>query len=249
MKIAVSLLVLTLAAMSAQLKASSYLPACATDSLLDYENSSGCVLGGGNGGVLVFSGFAFSASNPDSAPVLDASEIQLTPDPSGLGGSFTFGTTGGPGFSVPADDTIVYNIDYFFLIDPGPVVGGASLHGDPPPGNVVVTESICADSQFVSGQYQCESNGPNGTTYSTPQSLSIGTLPPYSLDAEIALNPPAYNFGNVQTVFTLTGGTTGSTLTSLTSSNNVYVVPEPVTSLLCLGGLMAIGVFRRRFNF
>jgi hypothetical protein len=246
MKTVLPVLAFTLAAMCPQLEASSLLPACATDSLLDYEDSSGCVLGGGEGGVLVFSGFAFSVSNPNSAPVLDASEIELTPDPSGLGGSFTFGTTGGPGFDVPASDTITYGLDYFFLIDPGPIVGGASLHGDPPTGNVVVTESICADSQFVSGQYQCESNGPGGTTYSTPQSLSIGTLPPYSLDAEISLNPPAYNFGNIQTVFTLTGGTTGSTLGSLTSGNTVYVVPEPVTSLLCLGGLIAIGIFRRR---
>jgi hypothetical protein len=35
-------------------------------------------------------------------------------------------------------------------------------------------------------------------------------------------------------------------LDSLTSGTTVEVLPEPVTSLLCLGGLIAIGIFRRR---
>jgi len=231
-----------------QLEASSILPACVAGSLLSYEDSSGCVLGGGNGGVLVFSGFAFAVDNSDPAGFtpLNASEIELTPEPSGLGGSFVFSTTGGPGFSVPAGVTVTYQIDDFFLIDPGPLLGGASLHGDPPTGDVAVTESICADSQFVAGADECVTNGPSGVSFSIPQSLSIGTIPPLTENASIVLNPPAFNFGNVETDFVLIGGATGSSLDSLTSGNIVEVLPEPVTSLLCLGGLIAIGIFRRR---
>jgi hypothetical protein len=238
-------LVLSVAAMCPQLEAASVVPACVTASLLAYENTTACVLGGGEGGVLVFAGFGFSVDNPDDAPVLNASEIELTPAPNGDGGSFTFSTTGGPGFSVPAGDTIIYDISDYFVIDPGPIVGGASLHGDPPTGDVVVTESICADSKFVPNEYECETSGPN-VTFSNPQSLSIGTIPPFSLDASITLNPPAFVDGGIETVFDLTGGATGSTLDALTSGTDAYVLPEPVTSLLCLGGLIAIGIFRRR---
>jgi uncharacterized protein (TIGR03382 family) len=231
-----------------QLKANSIYPDCVSGSLQSYMSSSDCVLGGSSGGVVVFGGFAFPAPlNPDGATVLDASQIELTPVPSGLGGSFDFSRD----FSVPTGDTVTYDIDYFLLLDPASVLGGGSLALDPS-GNVSVTESICADSFFGTdsgGATVCQANSPGGVVDSAPQSLSVNdSNPPYSLSAQIALNPAAYNFASVEIEIVLTGGVTGASSGGVVVTNTVDASsPEPVTSLLCLGGLIAIGLFRRRF--
>ena len=192
-----------------RLEAASFYPDCAPGTLQNYINSSGCVLGGSTGGVVVFSGFAFPTPvNPDGAAVLGASDIELTPVSSGLGGSFDFSGD----FSVPAGDTVTYDIDYFLLIDPGPILGGGALFLDPT-GDVSVTESICADSFFGFDQYGmtvCQTNTPNGLVDSTPQSLTVDdTNPPASLFDLIYLDPAAFNFASVETEIVLTGGTTG----------------------------------------
>ena len=62
-----------------------------------------------------------------SSTVLDASQIELTPLASGLGGSFDFGED----YSVPVGDTVTYDIDYFLLFDPAPVLLGGGLALDP----------------------------------------------------------------------------------------------------------------------
>jgi hypothetical protein len=232
------------------LKASPIYPDCAAGTLQSYINSSGCVLGEDAGAYVVFSGFAFpTPTSTGGAPVLDASQIELTPQSSGLGGSFDFSVVGGD-FSVGANQTVTYDIDYFLLLDPAPILGGGSLHLDPS-GEVSVTESICADSYFgTDGDATvCEYNTPNGIVESAPQSLSVDdSSPPYSLSASIELDPAAYNFASIETEIVLTGGETGASSGGVVVSDTVYALPEPVTSLLCLGGLTAIGVFRRRLS-
>jgi hypothetical protein len=242
-----ALLFFVAASLCPQLTAGPVYPDCEPGSLQDYINSSGCVLGGSSGGIVVFSGFIFPAPlNPDDITALGASDIELTPVPSGLGGSFDFSGA----FSVPAGDTITYDIDYFLLLDPGPILGGGSLTLDPS-GDVSVTESICADSLFatVGDNTVCQYNTPNGVVDSAPQSLSVDdSNPPYSLSASIALDPPAYNFAYVDTTIVLTGGSnTPATSGGVVVTDNVEPLPEPMTSLLCLGGLTALGIFRRRF--
>src|SRR5580700_6158243 len=82
---------------------------CVAGTLQSYEdNTSGCELGGGNGGILVFSAFTFSASGSGSPVILNASEITVTPVPQGLGGGFTFG--GFTAAPVLAGQTATYNI-------------------------------------------------------------------------------------------------------------------------------------------
>jgi hypothetical protein len=228
-----------------QLDASPIYPDCVAGSLQSYINSSGCILGEGAGEEVVFSGFTFPTPlNPDGATVLDAPEIELTPVASGLGGSFDFSGD----FSVPAGDTVTYNIDYLLLLDPAPILGGGSLFLDPT-GDVSVAESICADSFFGTdgnGNTVCECNSPEGVVDSTPQSLSVNNSdPPYSLSASIELDLAAYNFASVETEIVLTGGVTGASSAGVVVADTVYATPEPVTSLLCLGGLTAIGIFRR----
>jgi hypothetical protein len=230
-----------------QLKAGPVYPTCVTGSLESYINSSGCVLAGAP--AVVYSGFNFpDPINPDGLTgLLDPTQITVTPEPSGLGGSFDFSGD----FTVPALDMLTYGIDYFLLLDPAPVLGGGSLHLDPT-GQVSVTESICADSFFgvSNGATVCQTNTPNGVVDSAPQSLTVNNSnPPASLSAMLILNPAAYNFASVETAIVLTGGpTTGATSGGVTVGNTVVdEAPEPVTSLLCLGGLIAIGIFRRRF--
>jgi hypothetical protein len=221
-------------------------PDCADGSLQDYIGST-CVLGGSSGGIVVFSGFVFPTpviTGSAPATALGASDIELTPEPSGLGGSFDFSGD----FSVPAGDTITYDIDYFLLLDPGPILGGGSLALDPT-GDVSVTESICADSFFgtLGGNTVCEYNTPDGVVDSAPQVFTVASVPPYSLLDTFLLDPGAYNFAYVDTEIVLTGGETGATSGGVVVTDTVYAAPEPMTSLLCLGGLMAIGIFRRRF--
>jgi hypothetical protein len=231
-----------------QLKASAIYPNCVAGTLQSYINSSGCVLGQGSGGEVVFSGFTFPTPvSTGGAPVLNASQIELTPVSSGLGGSFDFSGD----FTVPAGDTVTYDIDYFLLLDPAPILGGGSLHLDPS-GEVSVTESICADSFFgtdANGDTVCESNTRDGVVESAPQTLSVNdSNPPDSLSASIELDPAAFNFASIENEIVLTGGTTGATSGGVVIDDTVYALPEPVTSLLCLGGLIAIGIFRRRLS-
>jgi hypothetical protein len=257
-----SLLFFVAASLCPQLRAGPIYPDCATlhaptmanpgaDSLESYIQSSGCILGEVAGADVVFSGFTFSvANNPDglnsSTGLLDPTEITLTPVASGLSGSFDFSGN----FSVPAGDTVTYDIDYILLLDPPPILGGGSLFLDPT-GDVSVTQSICADSYFDTispGDTVCQYNTPNGPVDSAPQSLTVDdSNPPYSLSASIVLNPGAYNFANIDTQIVLTGGTTGASSGGVTATDTVYAAPEPMTALLCLGGLTVIGCFRRRF--
>ena len=131
-----------------RMEASTQAAPCAVGTLLSYEsNQGGCELGGANGGILVFSGFTFSSTSSGSPVILDASEITVTPDPQGLGGGFIFG--GFTGAPVLAGQTAQYDIDYSYFIDAGPVSSGADIGMDPPFGNVLITEAICADSIFV----------------------------------------------------------------------------------------------------
>jgi hypothetical protein len=249
MKPLLSALVGLLAAvLTPQLEAGPIYPDCTAGTLQSYIQSSGCILGGGSGGVVVFSGFAFPTPqvSPDDTPVevLDPSQIELTPASSGLGGSFDFSGD----FFAPAGDTVTYDIDYFLLIDPGPILGGGRLLLDPT-GDVSVTESICADSFFAtdsSGASVCQTNTQNGLVDSVPQSLLVdNSNPPFSLSDQIDLNPPAFDFATVETEIVLTGGDTGASSGGVVEGDNVYSAPEPVASLLCFGGLIAIGIFRR----
>jgi hypothetical protein len=231
------------------LEASSLLPACVSGSLLSYQQSAGCVLGKDSGGVLIFSGFTFSVSNPDNADVLNPSQILVTPDPEGLGGGFTL--SGFQNAPVLPGQNVTYGIDYFFLIDPGPFVGAADMGVDPPFGDFSITQAICADSFFVPGSdgEACVSNSPSGPIRTSPQTLSVNdSNPPASFTDHLDLNPVVLNFANVENTFTLNGGTTGAGFDAFTTTDTVTdpsAAPEPVSYVLGLVSLLAMGAFRR----
>jgi hypothetical protein len=218
---------------------------CGTDTLQNYEDKGSCELGGGNGGILVFSNFTFSATSSGSPIILDASQITVTPDPEGLGGGFIFdGFNNAP---VLAGQTATYDIQYSYFIDAGPVSSGADIGMDPPFGNVSITESICADSIFVQiagAPLQCEI--PNDPF--APQTFSVDdTNPPTSWTNHLDLNPMVMSFASIDDTIFLNGGTDGAHFDNLTATSTVVnPTPEPLTLLTTLGGLLAIGFLRRR---
>ena len=168
-------------------------PNCGVNTLASYETSGPCVLAGSH---LEFTGFTFSASTtPGSVSNLDA-DIVVTPNTIGLGGGFTF--SGFQAASVGTGQTATYVIGYTYSILPDPPTGmGASISGDPPFGNVTISESICADSSFGSSPAVCQNTLPS-------QSLMINdTNPPKSLQASIVLNPVVTRFATIQDTIVL----------------------------------------------
>jgi hypothetical protein len=247
---------------------------CQTASLSSYEaNRSGCVVRDPNGnGVLVFSNFSFTSTGTTT---LTAAGITVTPDPNGLGGGFNFsGFTNHP---VTAGQTVSYQIDYSYLIDPGPVTSGADIGMDPPFGNSVIQEFVCADSQLVqteggpacqiAGTAENDEDVARGARVVTsacqiaetavndfcPQTLRVDdTNPPVSWTDHLELNPQVLQFAQIEDLITLTGGQTlGAGLDSMTATNDVIIptaTPEPTTYLLLAGGLPLLGVLRHRRN-
>ncbi len=227
-----------------RMEANTLAAPCVAASLLSYENNGGCELGGGNGGILIFSNFTFSVSSSGSPTILDASQITVTPDPQGLGGGFLF-----DGFNVApvgAGQTATYDIDYSFFIDAGPISSGADLGMDPPFGNVSITESICADSFFISTDSGLQCEIPQDPF--APQSFSVDdTNPPTSWTNHLNLNPIITGFANIDDKISLFGGTSGAGFDNMTETSTVVdPAPEPLTLLTALGGLLAIGLLRRR---
>ena len=105
---------------------STSLSPCAAGTLAAYENSyplapsSGCSIG-----ILDYSNFSYHALS--NAPA--TSDIILTP--SGQGFNFTQAT--GTPFIATAGETVQFEIDYYILIDPAPVVAGPATSLIRPP--------------------------------------------------------------------------------------------------------------------
>jgi hypothetical protein len=243
MRTTLLLSVIFLTALAPRIQASTDVAPCVAGSLLSYEdNTSGCELGGGSGGILVFSAFTFSSSSSGSPVILDASEITVTPDPEGLGGGFTFG--GFSGAPVGAGQAATYDINYSYFIDAGPVSSGADIGMDPPFGSVSITESICADSIFVpTAAGECE-------IPDDPFAAQIFSIDVANPTNHLDLDPIVTSFANIENTIFLDGGSSGSGgsgFDSLTATSTVVdPTPEPLTVLTALGGLLVIGLLRRR---
>jgi hypothetical protein len=230
----------SLVALSSQLEADIAAP-CEANTLAFYDAEGfSCTLGEGSGGVLDFSGFSFSAAaNAGSPTLLTDSQIEVTPDPVGQGGGFTFTAPGGPGFTVGAGQTATYDIDYSFLIEVDPFVSGANIGMDPVTGNVGINEQVCADDYTNFNAY-CPTFGVSSLDPSTPCTLPnlSGTCWQNSIPLDVV------STASLENSIVLTGSSgAGAGFDALTDT---YVVtPEPATFVLLLGELVAIGLVRR----
>jgi hypothetical protein len=220
------------------------LPGCVTASLSAYESPAvgNCVLGAtSNGGLDVFNWAYISGPTGADATIL----ITPNPGPGGIGGGFGFS-----GFAPQVSGTqSTYVIDYSYLIDPGPVTSGMDLSMDPPFGDVFIQEDLCINAGFgttTNGNTVCQirADVQGGFLTFNPQSLSVTVPDPNGF---VSLNPQVTqsDIANLRFTFVV-GGPDGGGFDSLSSNNTVVdAVPEPLTSALGLGGLLAIEILRR----
>jgi hypothetical protein len=213
-------------------------------SFYDSDSFTTCVIGRVSDGGLDITNFTYAG--PQGAD----GNITVSPDvtASGLGGGFTFG-----GFlpqAVGSQQT--YVIDYTYVIDPGPIGAGMSMTMDPPTGDVVITEDLCIDATFTVSNGTTVCQGPNGGIFNA-QTLSVNTATPSNEFGTTALNPVVAEFetANLQFTFVVGGPDAGGAISQFgTLQADTMVVdpaaaPEPLTSALGFGGLLAIGLFRR----
>jgi hypothetical protein len=225
--------------LSSQLEAQ--IAPCATNTLASYDaEGCSCILGEGSGGVLEFSQFSFTATaNTGSPTLLTDSQIEVTPDPVGQGGGFTFTAPGGPGFTVGAGQTATYDLDYSFVFATDPIASGANIGMDPVTGNVGINERVCADGQEEGcPTFGVSSFNPPSTVCTLPNLTSPCWQNSIPLDVT--------NNASLENAIVLTGSSgTGAGFDALTDTYDVSSAPEPLTFVLGLGGLVAIGLVRR----
>jgi len=213
-----------------------YLSMFGTDS-----NGAGCSVGLQN-----FSEFDFNSSG--SATLLATpSQIAVTP---AIGG-FIFSQIDGS-FSVPDNQTALYQISYDFNIDPRPATD-ASEGMDPIFGDVTIDQYYCADSTLTfsvgnigPGTRECENA--NGVPFS-PQDLHLAYDSPVPIltltTGLVPLDPEVMESATTQLDISLdgTGLVGGADFDSVTG--DTFLAPEPGTWLLMAAGLLAILKHRR----
>jgi hypothetical protein len=233
-----------LSVLSGQLGAQTAAPSSCGQNTLNNYDSPGftCILGEKSGGILEFSGFSFSALDITGAPtLLTDSQIEVTPDPVGEGGGFTFTATGGPGFAVGIGQAASYAIDYSFFLVTDPLGSAASMGMDPVTGNVGISETVCADDNDTCPTFGVSSLNPPSTVCTLPNL----TAPCWenSIPVDILRN------ASISNTIDLTGSpNSGASFDDFTATYTVTdssATPEPLTSVLGFAGLVAIGLFRR----
>lgn len=208
---------------------------CATASLSVYESGADCTVGTN----LEFRGFTFDFSGDGAVSDLDTL-ITVTPDPDGLGGGFTF--SGWQNGVVGPSESAIYAIDYSAVIfgDP-PTMSAAQLGMDPVTGSVTIGQEICP------GRTDCFSVDVDS---SNPPSDGCGGLPNLTEPCWVdSTQLPNISGANAANTITITGNANGGAgfddFTALYDVVPDTTTPEPVSALLGLGGLVAIGLMRR----
>jgi hypothetical protein len=211
---------------------------CTADTLSTYIDgaNTGCSIG-----VLISTSWGLTAG---AGATLNSGQIFVTPSTSqnGLGGSFSFSAASGFSFGVGQGQTASYFINYSYFIDPGPILEGAELTLDP--GNVTITQFFCNDMNLVSpGPSPSCASVNRDQPLGPPQTLTVTTGNP---NASIVFNPPALQFGSIETEIALDGTDGPANFDSISSSLRVIdSAPEPATCALALTGLLALGVRRK----
>jgi MYXO-CTERM domain-containing protein len=197
--------------------------------------------------------FAFNSSSFQSfatagtPSLLTASQIEVTTEPNGLSGGFSFGTIPGSAFAVGAGQSALYDLEWLMVIDAGPVGAGANIDMDPPFGTVSITQKYCADGT-TDGPDFC-STGFQSLMVSSPPCTTNPIIDPAGCSSSLTFSPPIRSFAEVLTSIALTGGTTGAGFDSTTGTAIIVdptAAPEPASFLLGLGGLVLAGSLRRR---
>lgn len=234
--------------------------ACTTDTVADYESNFGVGSDNCSNGILNFNFFNFQVYGSSGGTPLGASQIDLTPvgtpDQTGVTGFAITGLNNSQ-ITAAAGQDVTYVIDWDFVIDSGPIAGGAHIGMDPPTGDITITQYYCLDSNFAGGQTY-DGSPPTCSvsqegTVPDVQTLSLSTLNPDDICDEVdycastTFDPPAEDFANVMTVITIDGGTDGATFDSINGESQIDpAAPEPGTLLLIPPALLFLFFIRRR---
>ncbi len=196
---------------------------CVSGDIASYAalGSSGCTIG-----ALTVSDFSLFEESPSG----QASNFIISPSDAGVGVNlaYTPGSTTG---------VVDYGIQYTF--DPPPAIGSASLSMDVE-GNVNVTEGICPGGNFTSDPLNT-AGCLIGNLDPTPVILTV-SFPNGNLQDSATFSPVTN--GQVRLIVHMDGTPTdpaGFEGIDATLSNS----PEPATFVLLLGGLIAVGVYKR----
>lgn len=233
---------------------------CTTDTLADYQSNFGVGSDTCSNGILNFNFFNFQVYDPSGGTPLGPSQIDLTPvgtpDQTGVTGFGITGRNNSPITAAPGQD-VTYVIDWDFVIDSGPIAGGAHIGMDPPSGDITITQYYCLDSNFADGQTY-DGSAPTCSeslegTIPDVQTLTLSTLNPDDVCdevdycASITFDTPAQEYANVMTVIQIEGGTDGATFDSIDGDSQIDpATPEPGTLLLIPPALLFLFFIRRR---
>ncbi len=191
-----SLVFLSVMATTLHAEGLSLTPCPTGGTLQSYEDQFSSIATPCANGILNFSNFNFQLFQSSGGTPLTASQVDLSPTPIGMG------QTGVTGFDITGSDNspitvapgqdATYVIDWLFVIDSGPLAGGASLGMDPPFGDVTITQYYCLDSNFQ--------NGPtyNGSAPTCTTSLEGTTPQVQMLSVSTGHSERSYRFGYVQ---------------------------------------------------
>jgi hypothetical protein len=226
--------------------------------LQSYEDQFGSFSTPCANGILNYSNFYFQQYSSNGTP-LTASQIDLSPTPgvtNGQTGVTGFDITGLDGsISVQPGEEETYVIDWLFVIDAGPVAGGASLGMDPPSGDITITQYYCLDSNFEGGPAY-DGSAPTCSTSiegTTPDVQKLTVSTPDDLTDTVTFNPEAQDYADVMTVIQLDGtgpndcpDGEGACFDKTTGNSQIDPAPEPGTLVLITGALLVFAFLRKR---
>ncbi len=223
--------VLLAGALAASLSAS--LMECPTQPLSVYiADHTSCQIG-----ALIFNNFGYSPNFIPSQPGPPASEILVTPlnDPVNPGIEFSSSAWSVSGLNSKGDSGIGYLIQ---SVSGAPIIGGVDL---------VMTDSIASEPvNLVLGETMCLGQAIDTSNCPTSDTLFLqlrDTTSPFN-NVPSATFAPVSEASVFKDVFFASAGATGNG--QVLTVENIYPMPEPVTPLLSLSGLLAFGWAARR---
>jgi hypothetical protein len=204
---------LFLAGSSALFASNTGLSACAAGTMTSYA-PNGCAIG-----ILDYYNFAYTVANGNTGP--GAGTINVTPTSQG----FSFGPVNNT-----SNQTYQFEIDYYILIDPSPVITGDNLRLDVS-GDITIDEIFCNDQTLSAPPSPTCIGQPN------PPTLEVGNGNGLPNSNSITFANPAQTSQWVALFFTVAPG---ASFDGLENDSIVSIAPEPASTGLALIGMLTL---------
>jgi hypothetical protein len=186
---------------------------CAGGSLAGYD-PNGCAIG-----VLDYYSFGYNVANGNTGP--GAASITVTP----ISDGFSFGPVNNT-----TNQTYNFEISYYILIDPSPVITGDTLHLDVS-GVITIEEVFCNDQTLSAPPSPTCIGQPN------PPTLTVGNANGLPNSNSITFANPALTSQWVALFFSVAPG---ASFAGLDNGSIVTIAPEPTSAGLALLGMLTL---------